>query len=562
MSKKQKNKNKFIRNRFLFLSLILITSLGLLLSRSFYLQYIEKDYLNTEGEKRHIKLERIASNRGNIYDRRSTLLAVSTPIYNVVVDPKKFIESKIYSQQIQILSEILSMNVKGIDSAIKKRPNRRHLIIKKEITDNQIEQIRSNKWRNYLYLEKSYKRFNPSGEVTGQFLGFTDLNDRGQEGLEYMLNDYLVGTDGIKKVLKDRKQNVVRDLEFLQAAKDGNDIYTSIDLRIQFIAHRALSNGLKNSKAKAASAIVLDIRTGEILAMVNQPSADPNDRSSRQAKYFKNRVVTDQFEPGSTFKPLIVATGIENKIFSSQDTIDTTPFYIGKKLIGEDNRCSSQKVTPEKILVNSCNAGTARMSLQTESKLFSQMLNNLGIGRVTASGFPGEASGTLDGKYDRWRDIRRASLSYGYGVDVTLLQLASIYSVLANKGIKNHVSIERIEGEPVSERVLSEETAKELLLMLEQVVENGVRRAKVNGYRIGGKTGTVQIYSSGYSNKSHNGIFVGIAPISEPRIVTAVIVNEPGGDQFYGGQVAAPIFSSIASASLRILGIAPDKVNN
>jgi cell division protein FtsI (penicillin-binding protein 3) len=190
------------------------------------------------------------------------------------------------------------------------------------------------------------------------------------------------------------------------------------------------------------------------------------------------------------------------------------------------------------------------------------MLNNLGIGRVTASGFPGEASGTLDGNYDRWRDIRRASLSYGYGVDVTLLQLASIYSVLANKGIKNHVSIERIEGEPVSERVLSEETAKELLLMLEQVVENGVRRAKVNGYRIGGKTGTVQIYSSGYSNKSHNGIFVGIAPISEPRIVTAVIVNEPGGDQFYGGQVAAPIFSSITSASLRILGIAPDKVNN
>lgn len=306
----------------------------------------------------------------------------------------------------------------------------------------------------------------------------------------------------------------------------------------------------------------MDIRTGEILAMVNQPSADPNNRSLRQAKYFKNRVVTDQFEPGSTFKPFIVATGIENKVFSSKDTIDTTPFYIGKKLIGEDNRCSSQKVTSEKILVNSCNAGTARMSLQTESKLFSQMLNNLGIGRVTASGFPGEASGTLDDNYDRWRDIRRASLSYGYGVDVTLLQLASIYSVIANKGIKNHVSIERLEGEPVSERVFSEETAKELLLMLEQVVENGVRRAKVNGYRIGGKTGTVQIYSSGYSRESHNGIFVGIAPISEPRIVTAVIVNEPGGDQYYGGQVAAPIFSSIASASLRILGIAPDKVNN
>ena len=562
MTKKQKNKNKFIRNRFLFLSLILIASLVLLLSRSFYLQYIEKDYLNTEGEKRHIRLERIASNRGNIFDRRSTLLAVSTPIYNVVVDPKKFIESKTYNQQIQLLSNILSMNVKAIDSDIKKRSNRRHLIIKKEITDNQIEQIRSNKWRNYLYLEKSYKRFNPSGEVTGQFLGFTDLNDKGQEGLELMLNDYLVGKDGIKKVLKDRKQNIVRDLEFLQAARDGNDIYTSIDLRIQFIAHKALSNGLKKYKAKAASAIVMDIRTGEILAMVNQPSADPNNRSLRQAKYFKNRVVTDQFEPGSTFKPLIVATGIENKVFSSKDTIDTTPFYIGKKLIGEDNRCSSQKVTSEKILVNSCNAGTARMSLQTESKLFSQMLNKLGIGRVTASGFPGEASGTLDDNYDRWRDIRRASLSYGYGVDVTLLQLASIYSVIANKGIKNHVSIERLEGEPVSERVFSEETAKELLLMLEQVVENGVRRAKVNGYRIGGKTGTVQIYSSGYSRESHNGIFVGIAPISEPRIVTAVIVNEPGGDQYYGGQVAAPIFSSIASASLRILGIAPDKVNN
>lgn len=517
-----------------------------------------------EGEKRHIKHERIASNRGNIFDRRSVLLAVSTPTYNVVVDPKKFIESKTYKRQIQRLSNILSIKINDIDSAIKKRPNRRHLIIKKEITDSQIDQIRANKWRNYLYLEKSYKRFNPSGEVTGQLLGFTDINDKGQEGLEFMLNDYLEGTDGIKKVLKDRKQNIVRDLELLQAAKDGSDFYTSIDLRIQFLAHRALNNGLKKFKAKSASAIVMDIKTGEILAIVNQPSADPNDRSLRQAKYFKNRVVTDQFEPGSTFKPLIVATGIENKIFSSKDMIDTTPFYIGKKLIGEDNRCSSQKVKPEKILINSCNAGTARMSLQTESKLFSQMLESLGIGSITASGFPGEASGTLDNNYDRWRDIRRVTLSYGYGVDITLLQLASIYSVIANQGIKNHVSIERIDGKPISERVLSEETSKELLLMLEQVVENenGVRRAKVNGYRVGGKTGTVQIYSSGYSNESHNGIFVGIAPISKPRIVTAVIVNEPGGEQYYGGQVAAPIFSSITSGTLRILGIAPDKVNN
>jgi cell division protein FtsI (penicillin-binding protein 3) len=376
--------------------------------------------------------------------------------------------------------------------------------------------------------------------------------------MEYMLEEFLLGEDGSKLVLRDADNNIFSDIKLLKTAVDGEDYYSSIDLRIQYLAHRALKNKAGKLKAKAASAIVLDISTGRVLAMVNQPSADPNNRSLRKSEFFKNRSVTDQLEPGSTFKTLTVATALENSIYTPESTIDTTPFYIGKKLIGSDDRCRSQLVDLETILVNSCNAGAANISLKINQEIFCDTLKKLGIGEITASGFPGEARGEL-GCSGNWRDLKKVSVSYGYNVSVTPLQLAKAYAAIANGGIVNQISIEKIKEKPNSERALSEDTAANLLLMLETVVEQSVKLARVKGYRVGGKTGTAEIYSDDYSGNTHNAFFVGIAPISNPRIVTVVVVNEPQGKQYFGGQVAAPIFSLIVSGALRIMGIPPDE---
>ena len=292
--------------------------------------------------------------------------------------------------------------------------------------------------------------------------------------------------------------------------------------------------------------------------MVNQPSADPNNRSLRKAELLKNRAVTNVYEPGSTFKPLTVAAALESGNFKPESTIDTTPFYIGKKLIGSDDRCRSKLVDLETILVKSCNAGAANISLKINQEIFCDTLKKLGIGEITASGFPGEARGEL-GCSGNWRDLKKVSVSYGYNVSVTPLQLAKAYAAIANGGIVNQISIEKIKEKPNTERALSEDTTANLLLMLETVVEQSVSRARVKGYRVGGKTGTAEIFSDDYSGNVHNAFFVGIAPISNPRIVTVVVVNEPRGKEYFGGQVAAPIFSLIVSGALRIMGIPPDE---
>ena len=387
-------------------------------------------------------------------------------------------------------------------------------------------------------------------------MGFTNIDDQGQEGMEYMLEEFLLGEDGSKLVLRDADNNIFSDIKLLKTAVDGEDYYSSIDLRIQYLAHRALKAGVREFKAKAASSIVLDISTGEVLAMVNQPSADPNNRSLRKAELLKNRAVTDVFEPGSTFKPLTVAAALESGNFKPESIIDTTPFDLGSKLIGDD-RCEGE-LNLEMILVKSCNAGAARISLAMEPKVLFDTLTKLGISQITASGFPGEVRGSL-GNYQNWRPIKQATLSYGYGVSVTPLQLAKAYAAIANGGIVNQISIEKIKVKSNGERALSEDTAANLLLMLETVVEQSVSRARVKGYRVGGKTGTAEIFSDDYSGDTHNAFFVGIAPISNPRIVTVVVVNEPQGQKYYGGQVAAPIFSLIVSGALRIMGIPPDE---
>ena len=552
---KKTNTNLF-RNRFLIVLLFILGATIALVFRSFQLQYLERDFLNQQADARHIRSEKMDSNRGSIFDRRGIPLAVSTPVDSVVINPKQFLTSSGNRGKIILIANILEMETKDVLRRIEDRSSKSFMYLKRHISPNQSIKIKQLGRITGLWLEKEYKRFYPAGEVTGHLVGFTNIDDQGQEGLEYMLEEFLLGEDGSKLVLRDAHNNTFSDIKLLKTAVDGEDYYSSIDLRIQYLAHRALKAGLKEFKAKTGSSIVLDISTGEVLAMVNQPSADPNNRSLRKAELLKNRAVTDVFEPGSTFKPLTVAAALESGDFKPESKMNTSPFYVGSKLIGDD-RCDG-KLDLEMILVKSCNAGAANLSLAMEPQVFFNTLTNLGISQITASGFPGEQRGSL-GDYRNWRPIKQATMSYGYGVSVTLLQLAKAYASIANKGLMNKISIEKIREKSNEKRVLSKDTSANLLIMLEAVVEKSVSRAKVKGYRVGGKTGTAQIFSDDYSGNSYNAFFIGIAPISNPRIVTVVVVNEPRGKSYYGGQVAAPIFSLIVSGALRIMGIPPDE---
>ena len=552
----KKTNSHLFRNRFLIVLFFILGATIALVFRSFQLQYLERDFLNQQADARHIRTEKIASNRGSIFDRRGTPLAVSTPIDSVIINPKQFLSSTGNKGKIILISNILELETKEALRRIENKSSKSFMYLKRHISPNQSTKIKQLGKITGLWLEKEYKRFYPAGEVTGHLVGFTNIDDQGQEGMEYMLEEFLLGEDGSKLVLRDADNNIFSDIKLLKTAVDGEDYYSSIDLRIQYLAHRALKAGVREFKAKAASSIVLDISTGEVLAMVNQPSADPNNRSLRKAELLKNRAVTDVYEPGSTFKPLTVAAALESGNFKPESIIDTTPFDLGTKLIGDD-RCEGE-LDLEMILVKSCNAGAARISLATEPKVFFDTLTKLGISQITASGFPGEVRGSL-GNYQNWRPIKRATLSYGYGVSVTLLQLAKAYAAIANGGIVNQISIEKIKVKSNGERALSEDTTANLLLMLEAVVEQLWAEPLVKGYRVGGKTGTAQIFSDNYSGDAHNAFFVGIAPISNPRIVTVVVVNEPQGQKYYGGQVAAPIFSLIVSGALRIMGIPPDE---
>ena len=552
----KKTNSHLFRNRFLIVLLFILGATIVFGFMSFQNIYLKRDFLNQQADARHIRTEKMASNRGSIYDRRGTPLAVSTPVDSVVINPKQFLNSTGNRGKIILIANILEMETKEASRRIEDRSSKSFMYLKRHISPNQSIKIKQLGKITGLWLEKEYKRFYPAGEVTGHLVGFTNIDDQGQEGMEYMLEEFLLGEDGSKLVLRDADNNVFSDIKLLKTAVDGEDYYSSIDLRIQYLAHRALKAGVREFKAKAASSIVLDISTGEVLAMVNQPSADPNNRSLRKAELLKNRAVTDVFEPGSTFKPLTVAAALESGNFKPESIIDTTPFNLGSKLIGDD-RCEGE-LNLEMILVKSCNAGAARISLATEPKVFFDTLTKLGISQITASGFPGEVRGSL-GNYQNWRPIKQATVSYGYGVSVTPLQLAKAYAAIANGGIVNQISIEKIKVKSNGERALSEDTAANLLLMLETVVEQSVSRARVKGYRVGGKTGTAEIFSDDYSGDTHNAFFVGIAPISNPRIVTVVVVNKPQGQKYYGGQVAAPIFSLIVSGALRIMGIPPDE---
>jgi cell division protein FtsI (penicillin-binding protein 3) len=412
-----------------------------------------------------------------------------------------------------------------------------------------------------VYLQREYHRFYPAGEVTGHLLGFTDIDDHGQEGLELAYDSWLAGESGFKRVLRDRRGNTI-EVEQVEPLREGQPLELSLDLRIQYLAYRELKQAVQANSAKSGSIVVIDVTTGEVLAMANQPSFNPNDRSEFRPARYRNRAVTDIFEPGSSIKPFVLAAALESGDFKTNSTVDTSPgfFKVGSKVIQDKHNLGN--ISLATVLTKSSNVGASKIAMQLESRYLWSVFARFGFGALTGSGFPAESAGLL-ANYNSWRPIAQATMAYGYGMSVTLLQLTEAYATLANNGVHLPISLLRQTEVPKGETVVSPATSRALIEMLETVVADGGTgtRAAVTGYRVAGKTGTSwKADAGGYSEDRYVSVFAGLAPATAPRLAIVVMIDEPSAGKFYGGDVAAPVFSSVMAGTLRLLALAPDDV--
>ncbi len=543
--------------RRLLLIVILIGLAGLFV-RGIYLQSLHKEFLQQKGEARYSRTLSLQAHRGKITDRNGDLLAISSPVDSVWASPP---DVKISKDQKLALTKLLGIKNKDID---KKFANlkREFVYLKRRVSPDLGEKVMSLKIPG-VFLQREYKRFYPAGDVTAHVVGFTDINDIGQEGFELAQNSHLSGKAGSRKVIKDAKGRIVEDLEDVKVPQDGRDIVLSIDRRIQYLVFRELLKAVEKHKAKAGAAVVLDAKTGEVLAMVNLPTYNPNNPVNIIGKT-RNRVITDVFEPGSTLKPMTAAAAMEFGDYKPDTQIQTAPGYmtIGTATIHDAH--PHGVLTVAEVIQKSSNVGSAKMALSLKREALWSTFNQFGFGSRANIGFPGEASGRLR-PYKSWRPIEQATMSYGHGISVTLLQLARAYTVFANEGELKTISLLKLKESTIGHQVFSAEVANEMKSMLELAVLPGgtALRAQVAGYRVGGKTGTAhKLGKTGYEKDKYVGSFVGMAPASNPRLIMAVMIDEPTNGEYYGGTVAAPVFSAVMADALRMLAVPQDAPNN
>ena len=527
-----------------------------LVARAIHLQVLDKDFLNEQADTRHLRTERISAHRGTISDRNGEPLAISTPVDSIWVNPKQLAHAV---ERVPQLAKALGLDPDLTIRRITRSMDKEFLYLKRHLSPDKAADVLALELPG-VNVQREYRRYYPAGEVTGHLVGFTDIDDEGQEGLELAFNHWLAGESGAKRVLKDRLGRSVENVESIRPANHGKSLRSSIDLRIQYLAYRALKSAMRQHSAVAGSIVVLDIRTGEVLAVVNQPSYNPNDRSQFSAERYRNRAITDIFEPGSSIKPLVVAAAIESGRYRPSSIIDTAPGYVtvGPKKI-EDRR-NLGRVSLTTILARSSNVGVTKLAMSLPADQLWSTMTSLGFGELTSSGFPGESAGLLT-HFDHWKEINQATLGYGYGISVTPLQLAQAYAALGNGGQLRPISLVALDEPAAGEQVISQDTAAAVKRMLEEVVRPGGTGAKasVTGYRIAGKTGTAwKSGVGGYSEDKYFSIFAGLAPASDPRLATVVVIDEPSGELYYGSDVAAPVFADVMAESLRLLAIPPD----
>jgi cell division protein FtsI (penicillin-binding protein 3) len=547
------------------LGLVLIGAAGLV-ARAVELQLLDHGFLAKQGDDRSMRVVKIAAHRGAITDRNGEPLAVSTPVDSVWVNPQELNDN---IDQLPRLAKALKEDQQWLARRITSNLDREFLYLVRHMPPEQAAHIKALGIPG-VYLLREYRRYYPAGEVSGHVLGFTTIDDKGQEGLELGFDQLLNGEDGAKRVIQDMYGHYVENVESIRSPRPGRDLVTSIDLRIQYLAYRELKSAMQEYRAHAGSVIVVDVDTGEVLAMVNQPSYNPNDREQLKAGLYRNRAATDIFEPGSSIKPFIMAAALASGQYRADSVIDTSPGFlkVGSKVFEDEKNLGAIDLAT--ILAKSSNVGTAKVALSLQPGQIWNTLTGLGLGQVTGSGYPGESAGMLS-QFAHWRPIGIATMSHGYGLSVTPLQLAHAYATIGAGGIKRPITFERVSGPVPGERVLDPKVAHELVQLMEQVVEKGgtATRASLIGYRVSGKTGTAfKSIAGGYSTDRIMAVFAGLVPASHPKLATVVVIDEPsrdlqqGSPLAQGGTVAAPVFASVMSGALRLMDVPPDDLQN
>ena len=531
-----------------------------LLARAVYLA--NWDFLGKEGDARILRVVKISANRGMILDRNGEPLAVSTPVDTIWADPRKLAG---VSQDVYVkLAKALDRDPQWLARRVTSSLDKEFVYLARHMAPAEAAKVKALNIPGVDTL-REYRRYYPAGEVTGHLLGFTNVDDVGQEGLELAFDQWLGGVPGAKRVMRDSLGRTIADVERIKDARPGQDLHTSIDLRVQYLAYRELKAAIQANRAQSGSIVVIDIPTGEVLAMVNQPAFNPNDREQYSPSRYRNRATNDFFEPGSSIKPFTVASAMETGRFHSDTLIDTNPGWVkvGNKIIKDHNNLGL--IDLRTVLAESSNVGVVKVVLTLKPQQMWKELDALGFGRVTGSGFPGESAGILTGP-EHWRPVGQSTMGYGYGLSVTPLQLVQAYATLGAGGIHRPVSLRKVDAAPAGERVISEGVARELIQMLESVVseEGTARRAAVMGYRVSGKTGTAwkAAATGGYDDRKYMAVFGGVVPASNPRLACLVVVDEPTGGAYYGGEVSAPVFSAVMSGALRLLAIPPDDLSS
>ena len=529
-----------------------------LTGRAVYLQTLDNRFLQDQGKQRHLRVLQIPAHRGMILDRNGQPMAVSTPVDSIWMDPQEFDTARVAQ-----LAKALGMHSHEILRLLAQNRDKEFVYLVRGMDPYVAQRVLALDIPG-VYSQREYRRYYPAGEVTSQVLGFTNVDDVGQEGLELSYNNWLRGIPGAVRVIVDRFGHSVQDVQSLRTPRPGKDLVTSIDLRVQYLAYRALKQAVMQQGAESGSIIVMDARTGEVLAMANQPSFNPNNREDYQPRAYRNRAVTDQFEPGSSMKPFTIVAALLSGSYTPDTYINTAPGYykIAGYTIRDDADYGNIDLTT--ILEKSSNVGASKIALTLPPELLWNTLTAFGFGRVTDSGFPGEVPGYLPA-YRSWSQARQATISYGYGIAVTALQLANAYDIIADNGVSIQPTFVHQDTPPTGQQLISAKVAVTLRHMLETVVSNeGTGKlANVAGYHIAGKTGTAHIAENGgYSPNDYYSVFTGIAPATDPRLVTVVVIRAPSRGQYYAATVAAPVFARVMSGALRLLDIPPDDLSS
>jgi cell division protein FtsI (penicillin-binding protein 3) len=545
---------------------LLAAGVALLAARVVSLHVLQSDFLREQGDARTVRTEPLVAHRGVITDRNGEPLAISSPVKSLWLNPQEIHGN---DNEIRRLAASLEVDAAELLARIDDRSRREFIYLQRRLPPVEADRILALGVPG-VYARQEYQRYYPQGEVSAHLVGFTNIDDMGQEGLELAYDEWLRGVPGRKRVIKDRRGRIIRELDTIETAQPGQTLELSIDFRLQSLAYRELKEAYVHRSARSATAVVLDVESGEVLAMVNQPSFNPNNRSGlSDFGALRNRAMTDQFEPGSTIKAFTAVAALESGRYTPETVIDTSPgrIRVGRDYVSDRGQDYGE-LTLEQVLVKSSNVGTSRIALDIGHEPLRDVLQRVGFGEGTATGFPGEQAGILP-NHRVWHDIEVATLSFGYGLSTSALKLAQAYSVIASGGVRRPVTLLRDGGgmavAEYEQQVIDETVAIQVQSILEAVVDperGGFEAASVPFYSVAGKTGTARVVGdSGYEDDLHNSMFAGYVPADDPRIVVVVIVNEPKGGEHYGSEVAAPVFSRIAAGAMRILGVRPDRAD-